>query len=80
MAIIWYSNGEDALMYSFMEEYPNLWYEFNIPMMPFFGVLFVAALMLYFGDKIYRWDVNLAYGRVFKKLDSMISDMEELRA
>lgn len=28
---------------------------------------------------IYQWDLNMVYGRQFKKLDELITDMEELR-
>lgn len=80
MATIWYSNGEDALMHRVIEDYPNMWYLLDVPVWPFLGVLLIAGVMFYFGDKIYRWDVNLVYGRVFQKLETMIRDMEELRA
>jgi hypothetical protein len=36
--------------------------------------------MAVFGGSIYKWDVDLVYGRVFKKLDEIIADMEELRS
>jgi hypothetical protein len=32
-----------------------------------------------FSEAIYHWDLNLVYGRQFKKLDELIADMEELR-
>jgi hypothetical protein len=35
--------------------------------------------MFVFGGKIYTWDVNLVYGRVFQKLDELIADIEELK-
>ena len=39
----------------------------------------IAFVIYIFGGKIYRWDVNIVYGRIFKKLETMIADMEELR-
>ena len=45
----------------------------------------IAALVLLtligakYGDAIYRADLNIIYGRQFKKLDELIADMEELR-
>jgi hypothetical protein len=44
------------------------------------GVFAVATIMGLFGERIYRWDVNVVYGNVFKKLEEIIADMEELRA
>jgi hypothetical protein len=42
----------------------------------FVMTLFVAAMAKAF----YRWDLNIVYGRQFKKLQELIADMEELRA
>jgi hypothetical protein len=39
----------------------------------------LTILMYVFGGKIYQWDVNLSYGRIFKKLEIMIAEMEELQ-
>jgi hypothetical protein len=32
-----------------------------------------------YAEAIYQWDLNMVYGRQFKKLDELITDMEELR-
>ena len=32
-----------------------------------------------YAEAIYRWDLNIVYGRQFKKLDELITDMQELR-
>jgi len=42
-------------------------------------IILIASLMAIFGDKIYNFDVNLIYGRVFRRLNDMIADIEELR-
>ena len=41
--------------------------------------LLVAALMALFAGPIYRFDVNLFYGRILKKLQEILADMEELK-
>jgi hypothetical protein len=51
----------------------------NIPVFAIIAVCSATALMFYFGDKIYQWDVNLMYGRVFRKLEAMIGEMEQLK-
>jgi hypothetical protein len=38
-----------------------------------------VALTFYFSGRIYRWDVGLIYGRVFRKLEETIAEMEELK-
>ena len=52
---------------------------YGIPTFAWVIALSIAVLMYVYGGKIYRWDVNLVYGRIFKKLEVMIADMEELR-
>jgi hypothetical protein len=41
----------------------------------FLGTLIFAR----YAEAIYKWDLNIVYGRQFKKLDELIADMEELR-
>jgi hypothetical protein len=43
------------------------------------GGILVLVLLAYFGGRIYQWDLNIVYGRVLKKLDEIIADMEDLR-
>src|SRR5690606_30909313 len=43
-------------------------------------IVAVATLVVfYFSDRIYQWDVRLMYGRVFRKLEQTIAEMEKLR-
>ncbi|MBU3004169.1 hypothetical protein [Paraglaciecola arctica] len=39
------------------------------------GIVFFAR----YAEAIYQWDLNMVYGRQFKKLEELIADMEELR-
>jgi len=52
---------------------------YGIPTFMWIMALIIAVLIYVFGGKIYKWDVNLVYGRVFKKLDELIADIEELK-
>jgi hypothetical protein len=52
---------------------------YGIPTIGWVAALTIALLMFAFGGKIYRWDVNIVYGSTFKKLESIITEMEELR-
>ncbi len=50
--------------------------------MSFVGGIMVAVATLvvfYFSDKIYQWDIRLMYGRVFRKLERTIAEMEKLK-
>jgi hypothetical protein len=52
---------------------------YGIPTFTWIIALVIAVLMYVFGGKIYKWDVNLAYRRIFRKLENMIAEIEELR-
>lgn len=39
----------------------------------------VVLLIFYFGEKLYRFEINLVYGRIFKEIEKILSDIEELR-
>jgi hypothetical protein len=52
---------------------------YGIPTFGWIISFVIAILMSVFGGKIYQWDVNLFYGRTFKKLEIMIAEMEELQ-
>lgn len=43
-------------------------------------MLVIIVLLAIFGGRIYKWDLNIVYGRVLKNIDDLINDMEELRA
>lgn len=49
---------------------------------PYYILLVLALgtlIFARFAEAIYQWDLNIVYGRQFKKLEELISDMEELR-
>ncbi len=50
----------------------------GIPLVLILGALGVAGVISYYSDYIYQFDINLMYGKVFKKLKNTIADMEEL--
>jgi hypothetical protein len=52
---------------------------YGIPTFTWIIALVIAVLIYVFGGKIYNWDVNLAYSRIFRKLENMLAEMEELR-
>ncbi len=49
---------------------------------PYYVIAVLALLTLIaarYADALYRLDLNIVYGRQFKKLDELITDMEELK-
>ena len=60
-------------------KFPDLIFIGNFPLFALIIAGVATLLMLYFSDKIYRWDVRLMYGRVFDKLEETIDEMEKLK-
>lgn len=60
--------------------FPDIYMINGIPIIGIIGVIIVVAILAYFGGRIGKWEVNLVYGRILKKLDETLADMEELRA
>jgi len=52
---------------------------YGIPSFAWIIALVIAVLIYILGDKIYKWDLNMVYGRIFRKLEGIIAEMEELR-
>ncbi|MEE9348860.1 MAG: hypothetical protein V3U80_02310 [Flavobacteriaceae bacterium] len=52
----------------------------GIPLVFIIGVLFVIGTVTYYSDKIYLWDLKLVYGKMYSKLDDLISEIELLRS
>ena len=57
----------------------EIYYIYGIPVYWVLTMLIIAVLLAIFGGKIYKWDLNLVYGRILKKLEETIADMDELR-
>jgi len=70
--------GEE-LVNKLMIDYPGTYLVFGLPLIGILGIILIVALLAFFGGRIYKWDVNIVYGRLLKKLDEMLVDMEELR-
>jgi hypothetical protein len=49
---------------------------------PYYLIVVIDIITLIcarYGAAIYHWDLSIVYGRQFKKLNELITDMEELR-
>ena len=69
----------NVLVDEFIKEFPNTPLVFGFPLV-FVGImLFVMFFLALVGARIGKWDFNLGYGRIMKRLNTMIKDMEELK-
>jgi hypothetical protein len=69
----------DAVIKGFVAEFPNTPLVFGFPLL-FAGVMLLVMLFLALvGARIGKWDFNLGYGRIMRRLKTLIKDMEELK-
>ena len=75
----WFSNDFNNSLNKILGDYqPDMIY--GIPVYWILSMLLIIILFAIFGERIYKWDLNLVYGGVLKKLAELISDMEDLQA
>lgn len=77
--ILWFSEGREEIMGKLYNQFPDMVFIYGIPLYFILAVLLACLLIFVFSEKVYKWDINIVYGRVFRKLEEIISDMEELR-
>ena len=59
--------------------FPDTYLIQGVPLVGIIIIIFITGLSAFFGGRIYQWDFNLVYGRVFKKLQELMADIEELK-
>jgi len=69
-------NSSDKLINIMID--PDTYMYHGIPILWVLSVVAVTILLSYFGDRIYVWDFKLVYGRIMKKIERTLADMEEL--
>jgi hypothetical protein len=63
-----------------VDAYPDIGLVFGVPSIVIAFVAAVALIVELLGGKIFDFDINSVYRNVFRKLDEMVAEMEELRA
>jgi len=72
-------NQSEKPIINLRNEFPDAPFIGNVPLLVWIMVGVVTILMFYFSSRIYRWDVRLVYGRIFRKLEETIAEMEKLK-
>jgi len=70
--------GED-MVNLLQTKYPDMMMLFGVPLFGIIAIILVVGLLAYFGGRIGEWDLKLVYGSILKRLDTLMTDMEELR-
>ena len=81
---IWFKDAEGMplgkrLVNEVLIGFPDIYLVLGVPLIGIIIIVLIVALLAFFGGRIYQWDLNLVYGRVFKKLRELMTDMEELK-
>jgi len=80
----WYVDAEgvslgERLVGEVLYGFPDIYLVNGVPFIGIILVLIIVSLLALFGGNIYNMDVKIVYGRMFKKIENLISDLEELR-
>jgi len=81
----WFQDAEgmhlgERLVNEVVIGFPNTYLVFGIPLIGIVITCLILGILAFFGGRIYQWDLNLVYGRVFKKMEELMADIESLRS
>mgnify|MGYP003635036888 CR=1 FL=1 len=81
----WFKDAEgmpmgERLVGEILIGFPDTYLVYGVPLIGIIIALLIMVLLAFFGGRIYKWDLNLVYGRVFKKLKELMTDIESLRS
>jgi hypothetical protein len=80
----WFKDAEgiplgERLVGEVLYGFPDIYLIQGVPLIAIIVISLIVGLLAFFGGRIYQWDLNLVYGRVFKKLEELMTDIEELK-
>lgn len=81
----WFKDAEgmhlgERLVNEVLIGFPDIYLIYGIPLIAIIVIVLIIGLLAFFGGRIYQLDLNLVYGRVFKKLEELMADIENLRS
>jgi hypothetical protein len=79
MSTIWSAWNKGVLTSKMHQNFPDVIFVGGVPLFALVIAGALTLLMFYFSGRIYRWDAGLMYGRIFRKLEETIAEMEKLK-
>ncbi|NQZ08330.1 MAG: hypothetical protein HRT35_14330 [Algicola sp.] len=73
------SEAAQELIDGAMTKFPDMTMIIGTPLAVWIGSAVITVLLTLWAPTLYRWDMNIVYGGVMKKLEELLADMEELR-
>jgi hypothetical protein len=80
----WFNDAEgiplgQRLVGEVLYGFPDIYMVQGVPLIAIIVIISIVALLAFFSGRIYQLDLNLVYGGIFKKLEELMADMEELQ-
>ncbi len=76
---LWFSPGIQMLFQEILSKPNEIYLLGDFPILWTIPVIVISIGLAFVGGRLYDFDVRLVYGPIYKKLDDIITDMEELR-
>ncbi|MFT6415387.1 MAG: hypothetical protein ACJARZ_000723 [Dokdonia sp.] len=82
---LWFKDAEGVilgkrLVNEVLMGFPDIQLIYGIPLIAIIVIAVIVGLLFFFGGRIYQWDLNIVYGRMFRKLEDLMTDIESLRS
>lgn len=77
---LWFSPGMQHVFQEILSRPNEIYLIGNFPILWTIPVAIITIVLAFAGGRLYDFDVKLVYGPIYKKLDDIIADMEELRS
>jgi len=77
---IWFSRHGEKMLKMAIEIHPSIYMVNGVPIYWALGAVVCTGIIALCAPALYRFDMNLVYGNVMKKIDEILADMEELRS
>jgi len=79
ISTMWVAWNKGPLTSKMYQKFPDILFIGSVPIFAWIIAGVATILMFYYSGRIYRWDVGLIYGRIFRKLEETIAEMERLK-
>jgi len=74
-----YESALDGIPIDLIMNNPNTYMIMGLPAYWVLGIAIFLGIVSYFSGALYKFDLNAIYRGIFRKLDEILTDMEELR-
>jgi len=76
---LWFSPGVQQIFQEILAKPNEIYLLGNFPILWTIPVIIISIVLAFLGGRLYDFDVRIVYGPVYKKLEDILSDMEDLR-